>query len=44
MASRALNMSGVFNVGVHPYLLHFQMYMRSIGFRPVLCSHFLLNH
>jgi hypothetical protein len=44
MTSRALNMSGVFNIGIHPYLLHAQMYLRSIGVRPMLYSHFLLNH
>lgn len=43
MASRALNLSGVFNVGIHPYLLHTQMYLRSIGIRPMLYSHFLTN-
>jgi RHS repeat-associated protein len=36
--SRALNSSGVFNVGVHPYLLHSQMYLRNIGVRPSLFS------
>ena len=44
MTSRALNMSGAFNIGIHPYLLHAQMYLRSIGIRPVLYSHFLLNY
>jgi RHS repeat-associated protein len=44
MTSRALNMSGVFNIGIHPYLLHFQMYLRSIGIRPILYSHFLFNN
>lgn len=37
--SRALNMSGVFNIGIHPYLLQAQMYMRSVGFRPMLFSY-----
>jgi len=41
--SRALNMSGVFNIGIHPYLLHAQMYLRSIGIRPMLYSHYLLT-
>jgi hypothetical protein len=41
--SRALNMSGIFNTGIHPYLLNAQMYLRSIGVRPMLYSHFLLN-
>lgn len=43
MTSRALNMSGVFNIGIHPYLLHTQMYLRGLGIRPMLYSHFLLN-
>ncbi|MDR1054414.1 MAG: hypothetical protein LBL90_00955 [Prevotellaceae bacterium] len=43
MTSRALNMSGVFNIGIHPYLLHVQMYLRAIAVRPMLYSHFLLN-
>ena len=43
MTSRALNMSGAFNIGIHPYLLHAQMYLRSVGVRPILYSHFLLN-
>ena len=38
--SRALNRSGVFNIGIHPYLLHAQMYMRSIGFRPFINSYY----
>ena len=38
-ASRALNASGAFNVGIHPYLLHAQMYLRSIGVRPCLFSY-----
>jgi hypothetical protein len=37
--SRALNMSGVFNIGIHPYLLHAQMYLRSIGVRPMFYSY-----
>ena len=47
-ASRALNLSGVFNIGIlpginHPYWLHFQMYMRSIGFRPSIYSYWLID-
>lgn len=41
MGSRALNMSGAFNIGIHPYLLHTQMYLRSIGVRPCLYSYHL---
>lgn len=44
MTSRALNISGVFNVGIHPYILHAQMYLRSIGVRPMLYSNFFLNY
>lgn len=40
MASRALNISGVPNIGIHPYLLHAQMYLRSIGIRPCLYSYY----
>jgi RHS repeat-associated protein len=39
--SRALNVSGAFNIGIHPYILHAQMYLRSIGVRPMLFSHYL---
>jgi hypothetical protein len=39
--SRALNSSGAFNVGIHPYLLHGQMYLRSIGVRPMMYSYHL---
>ncbi len=41
--SRALNSSGAFNIGIHPYLLHGQMYLRSIGVRPMIFSHYLLR-
>ncbi|WP_276373029.1 DUF6443 domain-containing protein [Chryseolinea sp. H1M3-3] len=43
MTSRALNMSGVLNIGIHPYILHAQMHLRSIGFRPSLFSYHLQN-
>ena len=39
--SKALNASGVFNIGVHPYLLYAQMYLRSVGIRPFLFSPYL---
>ncbi len=32
--SAALNLSGVFNIGLHPYLLHGQMYLWGNGIRP----------
>ena len=44
--SRSLNLSGVFNIGIfpginHPYFLHSQMYLRSIGVRPMIFSSYL---
>jgi hypothetical protein len=44
--SRALNLSGVLNIGIlpginHPYFLHMQMYLRNQGFRPLLHSYYL---
>ena len=47
-ASRALNLGGVFNIGVlpginHPYWLHAQMYLYTKGFRPLTYSHYLQN-
>ena len=41
-ASVALNLSGVFNIGIHPYLLSSQMYLWSNGVRPWSYS-YLLN-
>lgn len=38
--SRALNLSGVFNIGIHPYILHTQMFLRNIGARPMLFLHY----
>jgi RHS repeat-associated protein len=43
MTSRALNLSGAFNIGIHPYFLQAQMYLRSIGARPMLFSYHLQN-
>jgi RHS repeat-associated protein len=40
-ASRALTLSGVPAVGIHPYILHGQMYLRSIGLRPAMFSYYL---
>jgi len=39
--SRALNLSGIFNIGIHPYLLNTQMYLWSNGIRPWTYSYFL---
>lgn len=43
MASRALNMSGVFNIGIHPYLLQTEMFLRFAGVRPLLFSYYGIN-
>jgi len=40
--SIALNLSGIFNIGIHPYLLNVQMYLWSNGIRPWTFS-YLLN-
>ncbi len=45
-ASRALNLSGVFNLGIlpgisHPYWLHTQMYLWNSGIRPWTYSYYL---
>ena len=39
--SRALNLSGIFNIGIHPYLLNAQMYLWSNGIRLWTFSYFL---
>jgi hypothetical protein len=39
--SIALNLSGIFNIGIHPYLLNAQMYLWSNGIRPWTFSYFL---
>ncbi len=41
VASRALTLSGAPAMGLHPYLLHAQMYMRGLGVRPSIYSYFL---
>lgn len=43
MGSRALNMSGIFNIGIHPYLLHTEMFLRSVGVRPFLFAYMGTN-
>ena len=44
VASRALAASGYFAIGgIHPYLLRASIYLREIGFRPSIFSHFLNN-
>ncbi|MBO7142120.1 MAG: hypothetical protein J6V76_03315, partial [Bacteroidales bacterium] len=43
--SRALNLSGVYNIGIHPLLLHSEMFVRNMGLRPLLFSYYLtLKH
>lgn len=43
--SMALNMSGIFNIGIHPYILNAQMYLRNLGMRPgLLLNHYNLNY
>ena len=42
--SRALNASGAFNIGIHPYLLHGKMALRSAGIRPYLFSSYLYQY
>lgn len=39
--SMALNLSGLFNIGIHPYLLSSQMYLWSNGIRPWSYLYFL---
>lgn len=39
--SAALNLSGIFNIGIHPYLLNAQMYLWSNGIRPWTFNLFL---
>ena len=38
-AARALTIAGAPAIGIHPFILHAQMYLRSIGFRPALYSY-----
>ena len=38
--SVALNLSGLFNIGIHPYLLNAQMYLWGNGIRPGTYSYF----
>ncbi len=42
VTSSALTRSGFFNIGLHPYILAGQAYLRDIGFRTYL-SHFLIK-
>lgn len=40
----ALNSSGVFNIGIHPFLLNAQMYLWSNGIRPWSYSYLFTNN
>jgi hypothetical protein len=40
--SVALNLSGLFNIGIHPHLLYAQMYLWNMGIRPWTFN-YLLN-
>lgn len=39
--ARALTLTGVPAIGIHPFILHSQMVLRSVGFRPMLYSYYL---
>jgi len=41
--ARALTIAGAPSIGIHPFILNVQMYMRSIGARPSIFSHYLYN-
>ena len=41
--SIALNLSGLFNIGIHPYLLNAQMFLWSNGIRPWSYNQFLIK-
>lgn len=41
--ARALTIAGVPTIGIHPFILNAQVSLRSIGVRPSLYSHYLLN-
>jgi RHS repeat-associated protein len=39
--ARALTLAGAPAIGIHPFILHSQMVLRSVGFRPMLYSYHL---
>jgi hypothetical protein len=41
--SRALNSVGVWNVGIHPFILAGQMALREVGVRPFFMSYYLYS-
>jgi RHS repeat-associated protein len=42
--SRSLSLSGAPAIGLHPYLLHAQLYLRDLGIRPTLFSYHMTGH
>jgi hypothetical protein len=38
--ARALTLAGAPAIGIHPFILHSQMVLRSVGFRPLLYSYY----
>ncbi|WP_314271143.1 RHS repeat-associated core domain-containing protein [Capnocytophaga sputigena] len=43
-AARALTIAGAPALGIHPFILSAQMYLRDLGIRPVLFGHFFTNN
>ncbi|MDD4754265.1 MAG: hypothetical protein PHT78_13700 [Desulfitobacteriaceae bacterium] len=41
--ARALTLAGAPSIGIHPFILHAQMYMRNIGAHPFLFSYYSYN-
>ena len=41
--ARALTLAGAPTIGIHPFILHAQMFARSVGIRPMLFSYELYN-
>lgn len=41
--ARALTIAGAPSIGIHPFILNAQMYMRSIGARPTLFSYYFYD-
>lgn len=42
--ARALTLAGAPSIGIHPFILHSQMVLRSIGIRPTLYSYYLYQN
>jgi len=41
--ARALTIAGAPSIGIHPFILNAQMYLRSIGARPSMFSYYFYN-